>query len=73
MSQSQNEGVNNGEERLVEEEEDEVGEDFEAAYSRAQKEFTREAITNSYFFWYFLRGAFKYYFADFVRKCRVGG
>ena len=29
------------------EEEDELGEDFEAAYSRAQKEFTREAITNS--------------------------
>ena len=54
MSQSQNEGVNNGEERLVEEEEDEVGEDFEAAYSRAQKEFTREAITNSYFFCIFL-------------------
>ena len=53
MSQSQNEGVNNGEERLVEEEEEE--EDFEAAYSRAQKEFTREAITNFFLlFLYFL-------------------
>ena len=46
MSQSQKESVNNGEERLVEEEEEE--EDFEAAYSRAQKEFTREAITKSF-------------------------
>ena len=57
MSQSQNEGVNNGEERLVEEEEEEEGEDFEAAYSRAQKEFTREAITNSYFFFCIFLGA----------------
>ena len=49
MSQSQNGGVNNGEQRTddEEEEDDVLGEDFEAAYSRAQKEFTREAITNS--------------------------
>ena len=48
MSQSQDGGVDNGEQRSDEEEEDDVlGEDFEAAYSRAQKEFTREAITNS--------------------------
>ena len=37
----------NGEQMTDDEEEDELGEDFEAAYSRAQKEFTREAITNS--------------------------
>ena len=43
MSQSNN----IGEQMTDDEEEDELGEDFEAAYSRAQKEFTREAITNS--------------------------
>jgi len=44
MSQLQNGGViNHGEQRSDEEEENDVlAEDFEAAYSRAQREFTRE-------------------------------
>ena len=42
--------LQNGEQRIgedEEEDEDEPGEDFEAAYSRARKEFTREVIPNS--------------------------
>ena len=62
MSQSQNKGVNNGEERLVEEEEEEEGEDFEAAYSRAQKEFTREAITKSFSVFVFSYALYFFYF-----------
>ena len=41
--------LKNGEQN-TDEEEDELGEDFEAAYSRAQEDFTREAITNSCFY-----------------------
>ena len=64
MSQSQNGGVNNGEQRSDEEEEDDVlGEDFEAAYSRAQKEFTREAITNSCCIFVFCIYVFLYFWS----------
>ena len=64
MSQSQNGGVNNGEQRTddEEEEDDVLAEDFEAAYSRAQKEFTREAITNPCCIFIFCIYVFSYFF-----------